>query len=124
MSKKRSLTRRIFMIGAASIGGVAIEGVGIGTGYLASVDVDGLGANNASNGSVDVTAWMDVRRSRDAAAVALARAGAEMGTALAELEAARGVAGGREVAVSSRRTPLRAHKASRGLHPTGSGCFQ
>ncbi len=60
MSKKRSLTRRIFMIGAASIGGVAIAGVGIGTGYLASVDVDGLGANAASNGSVDVTAWINI----------------------------------------------------------------
>ncbi len=60
MSKKRSLTRRIFMIGAASIGGVAIAGVGIGTGYLASVDVDGLGASMASNGSVDVTAWINI----------------------------------------------------------------
>jgi outer membrane protein TolC len=44
-------------------------------------------------GTVDVTAWMDVRRSRDAAAVAFARAEAEVGTALAELEAARGVVG-------------------------------
>ncbi|MCP5084202.1 MAG: xanthine dehydrogenase family protein molybdopterin-binding subunit [Alphaproteobacteria bacterium] len=60
MSKKRSLTRRIFMIGSASIAGVAIAGVGIGTGYLASVDVDGLGASKNDTGSVDVTAWINI----------------------------------------------------------------
>ncbi len=60
MSKKRSLTRRVFMIGAASIGGVAIAGVGIGTGYLASVDVDGLGASKSEAGSADLTAWINV----------------------------------------------------------------
>lgn len=60
MSKKRSLTRRVFMIGGASIGGVAIAGMGIGTGYLASVDVDGLGAGKAEAGSVDLTAWINI----------------------------------------------------------------
>ncbi len=60
MSKKRSLTRRIFMIGAASIGGVAVAGVGIGTGYLASVDIDGLGASKSDGGSADITAWINI----------------------------------------------------------------
>lgn len=44
-------------------------------------------------GTAALTEWMDARRSRDAAAVALAAADAEVGTALAELEAARGVGG-------------------------------
>ncbi len=48
------------MIGAASVGGVAIAGVGIGTGYLASVDVDGLGASKQNGGSVDITAWINI----------------------------------------------------------------
>lgn len=42
-------------------------------------------------GTASLTEWMDARRTRDAAAVALATADAELGTALAELEAARGV---------------------------------
>ena len=60
MSQKRSLTRRIFLIGGASIAGVAIAGVGIGTGYLASLDIDGLGAQKGDGGSVDLTAWINV----------------------------------------------------------------
>ncbi len=60
MKQKRSLTRRIFMIGGASIGGVALGGLGIGTGYLASVDVDGLGAEKNSDGSADLTAWINI----------------------------------------------------------------
>ncbi len=60
MSKKRSLTRRIFLIGGASIAGVSIAGLGIGTGYLASLDIDGLGAQKSDAGSVDLTAWINV----------------------------------------------------------------
>lgn len=60
MSKKRSLTRRVFMIGGASIGGVAIAGMGIGTGYLASVDVTGLAPGQSEDGSVDLTAWINI----------------------------------------------------------------
>jgi outer membrane protein TolC len=43
------------------------------------------------NGLAPLTDWIDARRQRDAAAVALARARAELGAAVAELEAARGV---------------------------------
>ncbi|MEM7424926.1 MAG: molybdopterin cofactor-binding domain-containing protein [Pseudomonadota bacterium] len=60
MTANRSLTRRIFMIGAASIGGVALGGLGIGTGYLASVDVEGLGALAHADGSADLTAWINI----------------------------------------------------------------
>ncbi len=60
MKRQRSLTRRVFVIGAASIGGVALGGLGIGTGYLASVDVDGLGADTHADGSADLTAWVNI----------------------------------------------------------------
>ena len=43
------------------------------------------------NGLAPLTDWIDARRQRDAAAVALAQARGELGAALAQLEAARGV---------------------------------
>ena len=44
------------------------------------------------NGLAGVTAWLDARRARDRARVDLANAAAELGSALAEVEAAHGVA--------------------------------
>ncbi|TNE87499.1 MAG: hypothetical protein EP330_18725, partial [Deltaproteobacteria bacterium] len=44
-------------------------------------------------GTASLVEWMDARQARDTAAIALAAAEAEVGTALAELEAARGVTG-------------------------------
>ncbi len=57
---KRSLTRRVFLIGSAAIGGTAVAGLGIGVGYLAMVDVDGHGARVLGDGSVDLTAWINI----------------------------------------------------------------
>ena len=44
-----------------------------------------------ANGMAPLTDWVDARRQRDAASVARARSTAELGSAIAELEAARGV---------------------------------
>jgi outer membrane protein TolC len=50
-----------------------------------------LVAERYANGLSPLTDWVDARRQRDAARVALAQAEAELGIAIAELEAARGV---------------------------------
>ncbi len=60
MKKKRSLTRRVFMIGAGTLGGAALAGFGIGTGYLASLDIDGLTPSANDDKSVDLTAWINI----------------------------------------------------------------
>ncbi|MCC2112767.1 MAG: xanthine dehydrogenase family protein molybdopterin-binding subunit [Hyphomicrobiales bacterium] len=60
MTGKRSLTRRIFLIGSAAIGGTVLAGLGLGIGYLSTVDVDGLDAGIRDDGTVDLSAWINI----------------------------------------------------------------
>ncbi|MGI9463410.1 MAG: molybdopterin cofactor-binding domain-containing protein, partial [Aestuariivirgaceae bacterium] len=60
MTGKTSITRRVFVIGSAVIGGAALAGLGIGTGYLATVDVDGTGSGPGEGDSVNLTSWINI----------------------------------------------------------------
>ncbi len=42
------------------MGGLSLAGLGIGTGYLATVDVTGTGARREGDASADLTAWVNI----------------------------------------------------------------
>ncbi|NNE23147.1 MAG: xanthine dehydrogenase family protein molybdopterin-binding subunit, partial [Rhizobiales bacterium] len=54
------ITRRIFVVGGAILGGAALTGLGIGTGYLSTIDVEGMTPSAGEGGSVNLNTWINI----------------------------------------------------------------
>jgi len=54
------ITRRIFVIGGAVLGGTTLAGLGIGTGYLSTIDVEGMTPSAGEGGSVNLNTWINI----------------------------------------------------------------